>query len=133
MSSLKLTTEDVGENAFVDKHFYLLQSYLQPDTSLTLDATSQKILDSIPEEKPSMSQEVWLFGELCIELAEQIPYHHPSQIRLADLLEKLAEWSKFGSFNYAGHHQSFHKLGENLRDALHRKRSTCCCNPASPG
>lgn len=79
-----------------DKASSILRDYLQPDTALTLDSAVQSSLDILPD-KPAHSTDVWVFGEVCIELAEQIPYHHESQLKLAGLLERLGASTKVTS------------------------------------
>lgn len=82
-------------HTLTDKIFQLLRGFLQPDTNMTLQSTAQSILDLLPEKDPQ-STEIWSFGEICIELAEQIPYYHPSQLKLAALLEYLGKSTKLG-------------------------------------
>jgi len=86
MSSLDLKTEGPTGHTLSDNTFHLLRGFPQPDTALILESTAQSILDLLAEKDPQ-STEIWSFGEICIELAEQIPYHHPSQLKLVALLE----------------------------------------------
>lgn len=66
----------VGTTDYSDtKVFLILQDYLQPDTEMSLDSTVQSILALLPDNA-SLSNEVNNLGEVCLELAEQIPYHH---------------------------------------------------------
>ena len=78
-----------------DQTFDLLQDFLQPDTTLTMETTAQSVLTILGEQVPH-SDEVWSFGEMCIEVAEQIPYYHPSQLKLVDLLEHLGSFMRLG-------------------------------------
>lgn len=98
MSSLGFSSRDLEIEGWLDnvthKTFHLLCNFLQPDTALTLKTTAESILNLLPEED-SYSTDVSSFGNTCIDLAEQIPYHHPSQLKLADLLEYLASSMKF--------------------------------------
>lgn len=87
--------EDPPGDPVADKTFAFLRDYLQPDSTLTLEFTARSIEDLLPMKAP-LSDEIWYFGELCIEVAEQIPYHHPSQFKLAGLLEYLANSPKLG-------------------------------------
>ncbi|KAI9860061.1 MAG: hypothetical protein M1813_006409 [Trichoglossum hirsutum] len=96
-----------------DKIFIILRDFLQPDAALSLESTAKSILDLLPEEAP-LSTEVWSFGELCFELAEQIPYYHPSQIKFARLLEYLGRSTK----GKAGFYIRYQRLGESMRDCL---------------
>lgn len=94
MYSLDLKTEDSGW-PIPDKIFSLLRDYLQPDSTMTLEFTARSLEDLIPVNSP-LSTEVLDFGDSCIEVAEQIPYHHPSHLKLAGLLEYLANSPKLG-------------------------------------
>ncbi|GIK03849.1 hypothetical protein Aspvir_007924 [Aspergillus viridinutans] len=71
-----------------EKVFQILNDYLQPDTKTSLDSAVHWILALLPEKEP-LSTEVWDVGEVVLQLAEQIPYHHPSQIKLARFMEEL--------------------------------------------
>ncbi|KAI9762428.1 MAG: hypothetical protein M4579_000404 [Chaenotheca gracillima] len=122
MSSLDLQLEGLGDCTITDKTFAILRDFLQPDTALTLEGVAQSILDLLPEKAPH-STDVWLFGEVCIELAEQIPYGHPSQIKLTALLEHLGKFAKFTSVTHAKlkkgwWYHSHRKVGKSLTDAF---------------
>ena len=99
MSSLRLKIEDPID-AFTPKFFRILSDYLQPNTTLALNSTALLLLDLLPDDTPQ-SSEVSSFGDTCIELAEQIPYHHPSQIKLAGLLEYVQNSAKLGSISFS--------------------------------
>lgn len=87
--------KNVGTTAFSEsKVFLILRDYLQPDSKTSLESAVQSILSLIPENA-SMSNEVCLVGEVCLELAEQIPYHHPSQLKLVRIVEELSRSAKF--------------------------------------
>ena len=100
MSSLKFTSEDLefeGIMGDVDyKTFHLLRDFLQPTTALTLKSTARSILDILPADKDPYSNEVYAFSTTCIEFGEQIPYHHPSQLKLVALLEHISYSTKLG-------------------------------------
>lgn len=72
-----------------DQVFVILREFLQPDTAIPLKSTAYCILALLPEEDP-LSLVVASSGELCLELAEQIPYHHLSQVKFARLLEFIS-------------------------------------------
>lgn len=83
-----------GTSAFsIDKVFVILRDLLQPDTTLSLESAAESVLALLPEKAP-LSTEIWSFGEVCFELSEQIPYHHPSQLKLARLLEYIGRSTK---------------------------------------
>ena len=94
MSSLDLKIE-IPTDALTYKFFCILRDYLQPNTTLTLHSTALSVLELLPDGHPQ-SMDVGFFGDTCIELAEQIPYHHPSQIKLAGLLEYVGNSEKLG-------------------------------------
>ncbi|GIJ91228.1 hypothetical protein Asppvi_010193 [Aspergillus pseudoviridinutans] len=77
-----------------EKVFQILNDYFHPDTKTPLDSAVHSILALLPEKEP-LSTEVWDVGVVVLQLAEQIPYHHPSQIKLARLMEELTRSPKF--------------------------------------
>lgn len=92
LSSLK--SKITGKYTYSDeKVFVILRDFLQPDTTLSLVSAMESITEILPEGAPE-STEVWSFGTICLDLAEQIPYHHPSHQKLARLLEYLGESTK---------------------------------------
>ena len=95
MYSLELKMEEPSGDPSLDKTFALLRDFLQPESILTLEFTARSIEDLLPEKAP-LSTEIWIFGETCVDIAEQIPYHHPSHLKLAALLEYLANSPKLG-------------------------------------
>lgn len=96
MPPLNLTIEKPTGNIVIDKTLDFLRDFLQPTTALSLRSTACSILDVLPDKAPN-STEVWCFGETCIDLAEQIPYNHPSQVKLAALLEYLGKSTKLNT------------------------------------
>ena len=91
MASLKFKLETIDS----DKNFDILSDYLQPDSSMTLQSAAQSIDSNLPGGNPQ-SDHIYLFSEICIEIAEQVPYHLPSQLNLAELLEYLGSSQKLG-------------------------------------
>lgn len=84
----------VGTSSYSDSEvFYILGEFLQPDTTLTFCSVVDAISKLLPNDAP-LSNEVWSFGVICVELAQQIPYSHSSQQKLARLLEHLAKSEK---------------------------------------
>ncbi|OAA56361.1 hypothetical protein SPI_07972 [Niveomyces insectorum RCEF 264] len=67
----------------------ILRDFLQPDTKLSEKVVAESILALIPTNAVE-NREVSRFSSICVELAEQIPYDHPSQFKLAQLLRRLA-------------------------------------------
>ncbi|KAI9675627.1 MAG: hypothetical protein M1817_000994 [Caeruleum heppii] len=141
MTSLKFQLEDPFDDGVTEKAFPLLQNFLQPNSSLGLKTTARKILELLPDHE-DQSMEVRNFGDLCIELAEQIPYHHSSQMKLVKLMEEMGKFSQLGSVyssevsprraqvfqigsdiddfqkGKAGRYIRYQLLGERMRDCL---------------
>lgn len=83
-----------GTSSYSDTEvFLILRDFLQPDTTLSLRSVLQAISDLLPNDVP-LSNEVWSLGVVCLELAQQIPYSHSSQQKLAQLLFYLAKSDK---------------------------------------
>lgn len=97
MAFLELTIEDfskTSEPQAVDQQaFLVLRDFLQPDSETALNVASASILNMLPEEDPK-ELSILSLSELCIELAEQIPYSHPSQMKLVRLLQQVAQSPK---------------------------------------
>jgi len=92
MSTLDLKLEDSpGYSAPIKQIFSILREFLQPGSVWTLQTTAKSIISILPKGAPQ-STKVELFGEICIEIAEQIPYRHLSQLKLVRLLDYL-KWS----------------------------------------
>lgn len=72
----------------------ILRDFLQPDTKQSLHEAAVSLLALIPDNAAEHA-EVCSFGGICVELAEHIPYHHPSQLKLAQLLRYLSMSPKF--------------------------------------
>ena len=94
-SSLDLKLEEPGDDPLSVKVFEILRDFLQSNAALTLQNTARSILALLPEND-SDSMEVLSFSETCIEVAEQIPYHHPSRLKLAGLMEQMGRSTKLG-------------------------------------
>ena len=118
--SLKLTPENDDKTAM--RIFHILQDYLQPESSALLQGTVHAVFDVLPKGKPG-SNEVWNFGQACLDIAEQMPYWHPSQLKLVGLVAELSYSTALG-FTYDpedGHPKEFTRLqqfGESLFDAM---------------
>lgn len=94
MSLIKFVEAKSNGVVIEDKTQTLLRDLLQPNTKRTLRSTAREILNLLSNNAPP-SNDVWTWGETVIELAEQIPYNHPSHIKLAALLEFLSKSTKF--------------------------------------
>ncbi|RFU27689.1 hypothetical protein B7463_g8636, partial [Scytalidium lignicola] len=97
----------------------ILQEFLQPDSKTSLEKAAESLLFLI-SANASEYAEVYSFGEICVEFAEQIPYHHPSQLKLARLLKYLSRSPKFDSKPNLPPkerlHHCYQLLGESIRD-----------------
>jgi len=107
---LDLRMETFPGDVVSEKTSTLLRRYLQPDSTLKLTDTAKSILDPLPEDDLKLTK-IWCFGELCIKIAEQIPYHHPSQLKFAALLEHLGKSSKLGMTGTSGWYNQYQLLG----------------------
>ncbi|KAJ5349540.1 hypothetical protein N7541_007267 [Penicillium brevicompactum] len=76
--------------------FRSLQDFLQPDTEQTLWETIETISTILPDAP--LSTEAYVVGGIFLEIAEQIPWHHPSQMKLAQVVQALTTSSKL-SYN----------------------------------
>lgn len=68
-----------------------LRQYLQPKDGLSLTNAALAIISLLPETpRPAgLSEEYPILWELCVNAAEQIPYHHVCQMKLARLVIAL--------------------------------------------
>jgi hypothetical protein len=102
MSSLNLSFEQDATSKEVHgrysdwKAFEVLQRYLEPDRNLSVEQATALIHDMLPTEteKIHLAGQPGMFATLVLEVAQQIPYPHPSQVRLVRLLQRLAISSK---------------------------------------
>lgn len=79
--------------------FLILRSFLQPSKTKSVEETVELILELFPENAPD-SNEVACVGSVIMELADQIPYHHLSHIKLARVMEELCRSDKTTKANY---------------------------------
>lgn len=97
MSALDLKIEKPASTITLEA-FHILRDFLQPDSRFTVKEAVRSALALLPNDAQN-SDVIWSFGMTCIDIAEQIPYHHPSHMKLAALFEELGKSSKFGSTN----------------------------------
>ncbi|CAK7223815.1 hypothetical protein SCUCBS95973_005310 [Sporothrix curviconia] len=119
MSALHLTRYKGGTGYTDAKIAAILCDFLQPDTRLSHDEVIASILPLIPENATA-SAEVGSFSEMCVELAEQIPYQHPSQLKFAaQLLSQLGKSPKFTSkYPIKGSSEILYGKYQRFREAL---------------
>lgn len=81
------------------KAFDILQKYLQPDAGPSVDRVAAMIVEMLPDktEHYYRSGEAGKFGCMVYEMSQQIPYHHPSQVKLVRLVQCLARSTKLNS------------------------------------
>ena len=118
MAALKFEMEDIADHEVTEKTFHVLRDFLQPDSASTLESTARILLDLLPAEKTVGSDELMFLNNVCIEFAEQIPFSHPSQHKLAALMECLAGSTKLNVSHptlYGG--ERMHWMGAELREA----------------
>ncbi|KAK1770168.1 hypothetical protein QBC33DRAFT_609500 [Phialemonium atrogriseum] len=109
-----------GTNAEI-KFANLLRDYVQLGDKRSVEDIAKEILAILPANG-QYSTEMSAFSQLCVEIAVQIPYHHPSQMKLAYLLQYLARSPKFVSTSTLPGVEvlthSYQALGEVIRDNL---------------
>lgn len=71
-----------GYDSIDYKIFLVLSHFLQPDSTLSSIDAAEHVISVFPYKYPDLRQLI----SVCFEIAEQIPYHHPSQIKLVRLL-----------------------------------------------
>ncbi|KZF26977.1 hypothetical protein L228DRAFT_265324 [Xylona heveae TC161] len=102
MSSLNLRLDDDGlcdEGDFsYRKAFNILRKYLEPDSEVSIDKTAIQITDMLPSSGgKEYGKGDSSFAYLVIEIAEQIPYHHLSQVKLVWLVQRLVLSAKLNA------------------------------------
>ena len=92
MTSLNVTSLDIkwesNLNSLDNKIFHILRELVQSGSNAIVESTARSILALLPQDDQH-SYEIWVFGTVCVEVAEQIPYMYPSHFRLAGLIEFL--------------------------------------------
>lgn len=91
---LNLEPMERGDNALDDQLFDILHDAVQPDGRASLESQIQKITQLLPEGKP-YSYGVSAFLATCYEIAEQIPYDHPSLSKLVTIIDLVLSSSRF--------------------------------------
>jgi hypothetical protein len=99
MSSLTLHFEDDGQSEgaqYSDKKaFDVLQKFLQPDSNTSVEDAAMMIFDLLPHPtEHNRAGEPGMFGGVVYEVSQQIPYQHPSQVKLVRLIQRLAVSTK---------------------------------------
>ncbi|KAI0104549.1 hypothetical protein F4814DRAFT_431017 [Daldinia grandis] len=119
----------IFENKIIDIFRRYLQTEDKSEDSLSLTSAAQAIIDLLPDppDPRGWSGELSVLWELCIETAQQIPYYHICQMKLARLLLALQHspktaftvtWDKSRDIKFT---YELNLLNETSRD---------CYNPA---
>jgi len=82
---LSLRLEEPGDDTLNDQVFGILQTTLQPDCPISLDTAVDQLVGLLPSGQ-TYTSEVTTFLCCCYEVAEQIPYSHPSMDRLVTII-----------------------------------------------
>lgn len=90
---LNLHLEEPGDDHLCDQIIDILRKALQPDATMSLEVAVEQIVALLPRGHP-YSHEVGQFVETCYEAAEQIPYNHPSMIKLVTIIDSCLNSSK---------------------------------------
>ncbi|KAH8650568.1 hypothetical protein BGZ60DRAFT_421368 [Tricladium varicosporioides] len=75
----------LGEGSYLENDhqiFLILRDFLQPYSSILFDTAVQRVFTILTQSHANFRS----FNSVCLELAEQIPYHHPSQLKLTRLV-----------------------------------------------
>ncbi|KFY34462.1 hypothetical protein V494_06758 [Pseudogymnoascus sp. VKM F-4513 (FW-928)] len=85
-------------NPYDYKVFIILKEFLRPNSEILLQEAADRIIGGFPVGHRGMTA----LNTVCLECAEQIPYAHPSQLKL-NIPEAL--------------HSFYQQLGEDIKDA----------------
>lgn len=98
MATLKFSIEaleDPRAPRSVIEFVTIMRDFAQADPVESIAKTALRIVAAFPDDEFGMGY----FCDTVISLAEQIPYHHPAQANLAQLLLMLTQSPKFLSKN----------------------------------
>ncbi|CRG86319.1 hypothetical protein PISL3812_03324 [Talaromyces islandicus] len=77
------------------KAFGILTRYLEPGSDLSDEQATELLYDILPSpDNKKLSGQPDMLGCVLLDIAKQIPYHHPSQIRLLNLFKRLGKTDK---------------------------------------
>jgi hypothetical protein len=82
---LDFKLEEPRYDPLSDQIFDVLRDALQPDSEARLESSTQQIAALLPDREP-YSNELGALLETCYEIAEQIPFSHPSMAKLVTLI-----------------------------------------------
>lgn len=97
--------------------FHILNDFLQPNSQTMLQTAAKAILKLLLDAP--YSNEVWKFGEIVIEIARQIPYHHPAHVKLARLMERVTSSKKFMKQQGVSIGSQLDRTSSSMANAVH--------------
>lgn len=71
-----------GYNSIVYSIFLVLRDFLQPDSTISSVDAAERVINVFPYKYADLRQLISVY----FEIAEQIPYHHPSHLKLVTLM-----------------------------------------------
>lgn len=99
MASLNLTFDETDIDLTPDRNGYsdlnafrVLKRYLEPDGDLSMKQATKLLHEMLPskEKKRGNIGQPDLFSIVFLDVAAQIPYHHPAQVRFVRLIKYLS-------------------------------------------
>lgn len=75
-------TTPKGYGRYEYRVFVIVENFLQPHSKISLEEASDSVIGIFPVGHLDLSP----INSVCLELAEQIPYTHPSLVKLSRLL-----------------------------------------------
>ena len=90
MESLNIQSETVSffREDWDEQFFDIMRDYLQEGSAATISHVAASIISILPKDDNYQVERLIL---LFIEVAAQIPYYHPSQNRLIDLMTHIGK------------------------------------------
>lgn len=90
MTTLNFDLEEYNEKSQeVDQRaFRILLDFLQPDSTMSLSMAYASLLQILPD--PAEGTAIRRLADECIDLARQIPYSHPAQMKLIRALQYMS-------------------------------------------
>ena len=93
ISSLLKKKNEGDAESVQRKRFNILKDFLQPDSKLTANHVADALLLMLPASKAGRDDENGM-SAIIVDLSEQIPYHHPSQLKLAHVVQIMGTSSR---------------------------------------
>lgn len=96
----------------------LLNNYLQPDSTASLDHTTQQILNQFSQQGKRGADSIWAFANEVVDFAKYVPADHPAHTKLLDLLVSIYTSPRFTELP---HKYKDEQLWMELREHLDSK------------